>query len=136
MQMSGTWISSMPYTGSFTQTQAQGAGSANVDGLISLDITEGAKSMYFVIPEYGNATPGAGSSNFVIPGMFRMWSPVETYSGAKTTVLESATLTQVGSLYRFNSLDITKNSNAAYTIKVQLQENLATHLGSKVRNRQ
>jgi len=133
MQMSGTWVSSMPYTGTFTQTQAQGAGSANVDGLISLDITAGDKSMYFVVPEYGNANPGSG---FVIPGMFRMWSPIATYTGAKTTVLESATLTQVGSLYRFNSLDITKNSNAAYTIKVQLQENLATHLGSKVRNRQ
>ena len=138
MQMSGTWLDGMPYTGTFAQTQAQGAGSANVDGLISLDITEGAKSMYFVIPEYGNTNPAlSGTSGFIIPGMFRMWSPAESYSvGTHTTVLESAVLTQVGSLYRFNSLDITKNSNAAYTIKVQLQENLATHMGSRTRNRQ
>jgi len=135
MQMSGTWLDGMPYTGTFAQTQAQGAGSVNVDGLISLDITEGAKSMYFVIPEYGNNNPGLGFG-FVIPGMFRMWSPAESYIGIPVTVLESAVLTQVGSLYRFNSLDITKNSNAAYTIKAQLQENLATHMGSRTRNRQ
>ena len=137
LSMNGTWLDGMPYTGTFVQTQAQGAGSANVDGIISLDISSGTKSLYFVVPEYGNTTYNAFFlPGQLVPGRFRIFTPAEAYGGTVGTVLESATLTQVGSLYRFNSLDITKNSNAAYTIKVQLQENLATHMGSRTRNRQ
>ena len=130
--ISGSWFGSLPYSGpmgDFTFT----APTTTADGKMTLDLTEGDHSFYFSIPEdpvaSTSANPAFSAKRFAIRTVG------SAYTGSKTAEIERIGLFRVGSLFRFESLTVTKETAAKYTLVANLAESTSSALNSPISHR-